>query len=502
MKLLTAEATRAWDEWTIQQEPISSTDLMERAAKACTHWITEKFSASSPFVVLAGAGNNGGDGLAIARLLSEKNYTVSVYVIATDKAKKSADFTVNLERLEKAGVHLVTIHEKTALPVIPGDAVVIDALFGSGLNRALEGVYAAAVRHINASEAFVVAIDIPSGMFMDRFDEDAPCVKADFTLSFQVTKLPFLLPEYGALSGEIHILDIGLSPGFPGLKDARFETIESSLISTILPHRTSFAHKGTYGHALLVAGKPGMMGAAVLAAASCTRSGAGKLTIMTTWEERSILQTAVPEAMVIELSQENISGWISDKNIQSIGIGPGWGTASEQVVYLEKIFKHFSQPIVIDADALNILSQNKYLWYHIPAGSILTPHPGEFARLTGKPADGFSSLEQALHLAALHNIYVVLKGRFTFIATPEGRGYFNTTGNPGMATGGSGDVLAGLLTGLLAQKLSPLHACLAGVWLHGTAGDVAAANNHPISMKAGDIIRSLPAAFSTVSIGY
>ncbi|MGV3767794.1 MAG: NAD(P)H-hydrate dehydratase [Chitinophagaceae bacterium] len=502
MKLLTAEATKAWDECTIQQEPISSTDLMERAAQACTHWIIEKFSTSSPFIVLAGTGNNGGDGLAIARLLREKNYTVSVYVIAPDKAKKSGDFTVNLERLEKAGIPVITIQEEKTIPAIPGDSVVIDALFGSGLNRALEGLYAVVVSHINASKAVVVSIDIPSGMFMDRYDGDAPCVKADFTLSFQVTKLPFLLPEYGALSGEVHVLDIGLSLDFPGLKEARFETIESSLITSILPNRTSFAHKGTYGHALLVAGKPGMMGAAVLAASSCTRSGAGKLTVMTTWEERNILQTAVPEAMVLELSQENISGWISDKSIQSIGIGPGWGTASEQVVYLEKIFKHFSQPIVIDADALNILSQNKYLWYHIPAGSILTPHPGEFVRLTGKPADGFSSLEQAFHLAALHNIYVVLKGRFTFIATPEGRGYFNTTGNPGMATGGSGDVLTGLLTGLLAQKLPPLHACLAGVWLHGTAGDIAATNNHPISMKAGDIIQSLPAAFSTVSTGY
>ena len=502
MKLLTAEATKAWDEWTIQQESISSTDLMERAANACTHWISEKFSAAHSFVILAGTGNNGGDGLAIARLLAEQHYTVSVYVIAPDKSEKSADFIINLERLEKSGIPVTTIQQEVVIPSLPDEVIVIDALFGSGLNRALEGIYAAIVSRINISKATVIAIDIPSGMFMNRYDEDAPCVKADFTLSFQVTKLPFLLPEYGVHSGEIHVLDIGLSSDFPGLADARFETIEPSLISALLPNRSSFSHKGTYGHALLVAGKPGMMGAAVLAAGSCTRSGAGKLTVMTAWEERAILQTAVPEAMVLELSQENISGWISDKNIQSIGIGPGWGTASEQVGYLEKIFKHFSQPIVIDADALNILSQNKYLWYHIPAGSILTPHPGEFARLSGKSADGFSSVEQALHLSALHNIYVVLKGRFTFIATPEGRGYFNLTGNPGMATGGSGDVLTGLLTGLLAQKLTPLNACLAGVWLHGTAGDIAAENNHPIAMKAGDIIQSLPAAFSTVSTGY
>lgn len=497
MKILSAADIRAWDQYTMEQEPITSINLMERAATECTRWLLKQYPDAPSFAVFCGKGNNGGDGLAIARMLMENNYPVTVYILEFGH-KGTDDFQTNLARLHalaSADIRFIQSEEHFH-PFLPGQ-VIIDALYGSGLNRALNDVTAHLVEHINRSGRAIVSIDIPSGLFVDRSSKDNTIVKAQHTLGFQCYKPAFLAAENAAYTGEVHILDIGLHPGFYDTLSSQYELTDDELIQSIYRPRNRFAHKGNFGHALLAAGSYGKMGAAVLSAKACLRSGAGLLTCHIPKCGYDTLQTTVPEAMVLTDFNSSFLTKIEDDltRYQGIGIGPGIGTGSETRQLLRELITTYQKPLVIDADALNILGLQKDLLSLLPAGSVLSPHPKEFERLFGETANDFNRVDLALQKAKELNVVIVVKGHHTLIATPGGKAFFNNTGNAGMATGGSGDVLTGILTGLVAQGYDSVEAAILGVYLHGMAGDIAAMELSMEAMVAGDIIHSLGAAF-------
>ena len=494
MKIFSAAQIKKWDAYTIANEPITSVDLMERAAAACVSWLAEKQYTKKNVLIFCGMGNNGGDGLAIARMLVQQKSTVSVYIIDNEK-EGSQDFKTNLKKLEVCTFNIHTIASGPDFPPIPKDAVVIDALFGTGLNKPLSGMPAALVAHINNSGAAVIAIDMPSGLFADETSAGNSIITASHTLSFQQYKLAFLLAENDEFCGDVHILDIGLHPRFEQEEESIFQLADKTMIGRLYKPRKKFSHKGSYGHALLAAGSYGMMGAAVLAATACLRSGAGKLTCCVPECGYSILQTAVPEAMCIVNGNTYIENITGIEKFNAVGIGPGIGNYPSHTSLLKTIFQAAPQSAVIDADALNIIAQDEALKKMLPSSSIITPHFKEFERLFGKTGNGFERLQLALQQSREYGIYIVLKGHYTFISTPEGKGYFNPTGNAGMATAGSGDVLCGIITGLLAQSYTSSEACLLGVYLHGLAGDIAAGKNGAESLIARDITDNIGQAF-------
>lgn len=502
MKILSAEETRQWDQYTIEREPVSSIELMERAATACVNWLETKGYGDQRFAIFCGKGNNGGDGLAIARLLAGGRYPVTVFILEFGH-KGTADFQANLARLHDfPGVDIRFIQTEKNFHDFEKDEIIIDALFGSGLNRALEGVTAKLVEHINESGREVIAVDIPSGMFVDRSSKGNPIIRANHTLSFQSFKPALLVAENEEYTGQVHILDIGLHPDFYQSAFSRHELVDLPVIHSIHKPRRRFAHKGNFGHVLLIAGSYGSMGAAVLAAKACLRSGAGLLTCHIPSCGYEILQIAIPEAMVMTDADPfmNTKTNTDLTRYETIGIGPGIGTSAETKMLLRDIFDSFRSPLVLDADALNILATQKDLLKLVPGASILTPHPKEFERLFGETENDFARIDLALGKAKELNVVIVLKGHHTLIATPDEKGFFNSTGNPGMATAGSGDALTGMLTGLLAQGYSSIEAAILGVYLHGLAGDIAAEKYSMESMLAGDIIDSFGDAFKHCAI--
>lgn len=497
MQLLTAAGIRAWDEYTIQHEPVTSIDLMERAATACVNWITTAFDAVTSFHIFCGKGNNGGDGLAIARLLLQQQFPVNVYILEFGSLG-TADFQANLQLLKTSCAPLVFVQDASHFPELKEQDVIIDSLLGTGLNRPVEGVTAALIQHINSSGCPVIAIDVPSGLSSDQSGSGAAIIRATHTLSFQVPKLAFFMPENASFTGQVHILDIGLHPAYLQNLETGYEWIDHTLARQIYKSRDRFSHKGNFGHALLVAGSYGKMGAAVLAAKACLRSGVGLLTCHIPHCGYNIMQTAVAEAMVITDTDEDMLTDFSGNpaDYTAVGIGPGIGKAVETRLILQKLLQQTGKPMVLDADALNIMGTNRSLYENIPEGSILTPHPKELERLTQKAAHGFERLELAKSFAMNYNVTMVVKGHFTTIITPAGKVYFNSTGNAGMATGGTGDVLTGMLTGLLAQGYDPVLAAILGVYLHGLAGDLAAKTFSEEAMIARDLITHFGKAYS------
>lgn len=495
MKIFSAAQIKAWDAYTIEQEPIASINLMERAATACCKWLIGKNFGKFHFRIFCGKGNNGGDGLAIARLLLAHECLVTIYILEQGKTG-SADFQANLARLHEYTTDIHFIQSPDFFPAIKADDIVIDALYGTGLNKAPESICQKLIEHINESAAVKVSVDMPTGLYADRSSKGNSIIRANHTLSFQNYKLALLLAENEIYFGEVHLLHIGLHPAFEQNEPAAFELLEEAFIRQVYRPRSAFSHKGNFGHAALFCGSKGMMGAAVLAALGCLRSGAGKLTSFVPECGYGILQTAVPEAMTFVTGENELSTPIETGHFDAIGIGPGIGTSYSSSEVIATIFERTKSPMVIDADALNILSQKNELLQRIPKHSILTPHPKEFERLFGKTENEFERLALAVTKSKELNIYLVLKGHHTVICSPQGIGYFNSTGNAGMATAGSGDVLTGILTGLLAQGYSPLHAALSGVYLHGLSGDLAAQELTQEAMIAGDIIRFIAPAFS------
>lgn len=500
MKLFTAQQIRDWDSYTMQEEPIASIDLMERAATACVDWLQHRFPKQEFYTIFCGKGNNGGDGLAIARLLMARNCSVTVYIPESEQ-QGSYDFQANLERLNQVYPELIQfIETPEELPLVATGNIIIDAILGTGINRPVTGFTAALFDYINSLSNVVVAIDMPSGLYADKAGDNNPVIEADHTLSFQGYKRALLMADNARAVGQVHVLPIGLDPDYYNQTNTSFEVIDAALIATIYKPRLRFAHKGSYGHGLLIAGSYGKTGAAVLSAKAALRSGIGLLTCYIPATSYSILQGNVPEAMVITDAESN---QISEPELNteiytSIGIGPGIGTLSQTINALHHLLQQYRHPMVIDADALNILGLHKGWQTLIPANSILTPHPKEFERLFGATTNNFTQQQLALEKAQLLNCIIIVKGHHSFIATPAGKGFYNTTGNAGMATGGSGDVLTGLLTGLLAQGYTPEDAAIFGVYLHGLAGDLAAAANSMEAMTAGDIIEYLGQSFQQI----
>lgn len=501
MKILSAEDIRAWDQYTIQHEPVSSIDLMERAAFSCVEWIETNNHLENQFVVFCGKGNNGGDGLAIARLLAARKYAVRIFILEFGH-RGTDDFQTNLARLhEHPEVDIRFIQTEENFHEFNDKETIIDALYGSGLNRGLEGVTAKLVEHINCSGCSIISIDIPSGMFVDKSSKGNVIIKADHTLSFQCYKPAFLVAENSEYTGRLHILDIGLNAFFYSTVKSQYELVDETIINSIYKPRDPFAHKGNFGHALLVAGSYGKIGAAVLSAKACLRSGVGLLSCHIPKCGYKILQTTVPEVMVMTDFNSSFNTKIEDDltKYEAIGIGPGIATASETRMLLKEIFGSYQRPLVLDADALNIIASQKDLLGSIPAGSVLTPHPKEFERLFGASENDFDRIQLALQKAKELNVVIVLKGHHTFIATASGNSYFNNTGNAGMATAGSGDVLTGILTGLLAQGYGSVAASILGVFLHGLSGDIAAKKISEEALIAGDIIKNLGEAFLVIN---
>jgi ADP-dependent NAD(P)H-hydrate dehydratase / NAD(P)H-hydrate epimerase len=497
VKLFTAEQIKRWDAFTIQHLGISSLELMERAATKCVSWLTDNGFTQRHFSIFCGKGNNGGDGLAIARLLAQKGSTVDVYILEFGKIGTD-DFQANLERLHDFPVSIHFIQPDVPLPEIQQTSIVIDALFGAGLNKPLEGISAALVQHINQSKAPIIAIDVPSGLFLSQSSKGCTVIEATHTLTFQAYKLGLLMAENAPFLGQVHVLDIGLRKEFYDTEPSAFETIDFSFISSIYKPRNRFSHKGTFGHALIMGGSYGKMGAVVLAASACLRSGCGLTSVYTPACGYSILQTILPEAMVMTDANERFVSQSPSIDLQvysAIGIGPGLGTADVTQQAIAMLIPSITKPLVIDADGLNCISLNKSLLQQLPPYTILTPHPKEFDRLFGESKNEVERIEKAITQAQALQLIIVLKGHHTLITLPDGKAYFNMTGNAGMAKGGSGDVLTGILTSLLAQGYSPEQAAILGVHVHGAAGDHNTQTLTQETMIATDLIHSLSFAF-------
>ncbi len=502
MKILSPSDIRKADAYTIENEPIASIDLMERAAQAITQAITKRWNTGKPVVVFAGPGNNGGDALAVARMLAEKAYQVEVYLFNT-KGELSPDCQINKELLEMTqGVTFTEVSTQFTPPVLTRNHLVIDGLFGSGLNKPLSGGFAAVVKLINSSPATVVSIDMPSGLMCEEntFNIRANIVKANVTLSLQLPKLAFLFAENAEFTGYWELLDIGLSAEAIDEADSYFEMIEGETVEAYVEPRKKFAHKGNFGHALLIAGSRGMAGASILAAKACLRSGVGLLTVYAPVANNQILQTAVPEAMVESDAAETcFSVPTNTENYQAIGIGPGLGQSEETETALLEQLNTCRGPLVLDADAINLLANHRYLLNALPQGTILTPHPKELERLVGKCEDSYQRLVKACELAKTAKVHIILKGAYSVVVCPSGKCYFNPTGNPGMATAGSGDVLTGIVLAMLAQGYDTERAAIVATFVHGLAGDLAKNKLGEISLTAGDIIDYLPYAWRAVS---
>lgn len=495
MKILSAEQIRQADRYTIAHEPISSAALMERASAAFTNQLLDILPEPRQIIVLAGMGNNGGDGLCIGRNLRLAGWPVTIVAVRySDTA--SADFQEK-EKQAKAMADLtwIDLHEGDALPPIDATTLIIDALWGSGLNRPIAGWPAQLIDTVNQSTAEVVAVDIPSGLYADA-PVDGPHIRANLTITFQAPKLSFMMADHGEAVGDWVVVDIGLHPNVLEDLQSPYHVIDDSMVMPLLPLREKFDHKGTFGHGLLIGGRFGSVGAATLSAMSCLRTGAGLVTAHLPQACVNPFQAAFPEAMVsVDEGQHRWEAVPDLAGYTAIGIGPGIGTDKVTQKALLDTIEQVDVPLVIDADGLNILAHLPGSLDKLPENTILTPHPGELARLVGKTYDSFTQLERASELAEEHHLIVVLKGGHTAVCLPDGQIYFNATGNPGMATAGSGDVLTGMITGLLAQGLDPDQAAMAGVFLHGLAGDLAAADLGEHALVASDIIGYIGEAY-------
>ncbi|WP_162628146.1 NAD(P)H-hydrate dehydratase [Arcticibacterium luteifluviistationis] len=485
-QILTSEQTREADKQVIDSQSISSLELMERASTVFIDSIKDEISKSDKICICCGTGNNGGDGLAVSRILQSEGYQVATFLIKIND-NLSKDCQANFDRLENVKI----INSKEDLPHFAEIDIIIDAIFGSGLTRPIEGLAAEVVQAINFSKKKVLSIDVPSGMYADKLSDSEIIVKSYLTVSFQRPKLSFFFPENSIYLNKWMVADIGLDENYIQSLSSSYFLLDKS-IENWAKSRQRFSHKGTYGHALIIAGSYGKMGAAVLASKACLRSGVGLISTYVPKVGYNIMQTSIPEAMCLTDECEHFITRIPSISIyNAIGIGPGIGQNPESKEALELLLKNANQPLVIDADAINILAGDEKLKKLIPDNSVLTPHPKELERLVGSWKNSEERLQKQIEFAKKHTCIVVLKDAYTSICDTNGNIYFNTSGNAGMATGGSGDVLTGIITGLLAQSYDPLFAALIGVYFHGKAGDDAAKIKGQNALIASDIIEHL-----------
>ena len=499
MKLFSAAQIRHCDEQTIRERNIPSHELMENAAKACLRWLSEQFSRRQSFVVVCGMGNNGGDGLALARLLIQEGYPASALVLRYAE-QFSPDASLNLKRLHQLSPDSIAIlNESDDFLGISEDVIIVDAIFGTGINRPIQGWVGDFITMINGLPNRKIAIDMPSGLPADTLPAaDGIVFKVEDTLSFQFLKRSLLHAEGAAFSGSVHILDIGLSAHFIAVTPSIYQVIDERMLRSIYRSRPVAGHKGTFGNAVLAGGSYGMIGAIALAVRAALRVGTGKVYVQAPACGYPILQTLCCEAMFQKAGDDFIEKIQLPEN-GVLGIGPGMGQAALTKRALVQLLRQSKQPLILDADALNIIAANaEELMDQIPAGSVLTPHPGEFQRLFGSSVNSMEMVEKARNMAMKLNVIIVLKGHHTTILPPDGSCFYNVTGNSGLAKGGSGDVLTGMVTGLMAQGYSVGDAAVMGVWLHGTAADFAARDKSMEAMTANDVIDYLGMAFKKV----
>lgn len=497
MKIFTAPQIKALDRRTIKEQNLPTLELMERAAKAFTSWFLKRYDFRQNVQVLCGIGDNGGDGLAIARLLYERDYDVTVYVLKfSDKFTK--DFKRNLESLRYRSIEIIYVEPGEKLPNLDAEAITIDAILGSGLSRPVEGWLGEIIKQVNENVKTTIAVDIASGLFADEHTENISILPKQ-TFCFELPKLAFFFPENYKRVGDWYVDTIQSSK--KGIEETTtpYYYITPKMIKKVYRPRSKFDHKGTYGRAMLIVGSKGMMGAGLLAAKACLRSGVGLATVHVPQCGYSIAQTAIPELMVSVDTDENSFSEVPDMaRYNAVGIGCGIGESPETTAALKTFLENTDLPMVIDASALNIIAHNN--WHHlIPKNSIITPHHGEFRRLFGETSNDFERNNLQRLKAKELGIFIILKGAHSSIACPDGNCYFNSTGNPGMATGGSGDVLTGIIAAFLTQGYGSLEAALLGTYLHGLAGDLAADEHGFVSMIAGDIIDYLGKAFGKIS---
>lgn len=503
-KILSAPQIRSIDASTIFNEPTSSIDLMEQASLAFVEAFVREVDPTNKITVFAGCGNNGGDAFAVARILSKRNYKLKVYWVRNAESKLSQDCLENSRRWQNLPqAFLSEIQKEADLECIDFGYVAVDGLFGSGLNRPLSGIYQAVVKKINEQNMPVYSIDIPSGLFVEDNAERKGGVVlcATKTFTFQFPKLAFLLPENGEFVSDFEVLNIRLLPQAIDEAQTDYFFLQQEDIRQLLHNRSRFSHKGTFGHAMLVVGQYGKMGAAIIASKACLRTGVGLLTVHCPKLGVNALQTSIPEAMIDADVDEYENANLPELLLKyTIGIGPGIGKNEPVKQMLEKLLRQADKPLVLDADALNLLAENPLYISLLPENSILTPHPTEFERLANeKYHTGYDRLQSARRLAKQWKVVIVLKGAYTAIVLPNQTVYFNSTGNPGMATGGSGDALTGMITALLAQGYQSAEAAIIGVYLHGLAGDVALSKIGSMeALLATDLIESIGEAFRRI----
>lgn len=481
MKILSAKQVRAAEAYTIENEPISSLSLMERASSVFVESFCQHYDKSHSIQVICGSGNNGGDGLVIGRRLKTEGFQVNTTVILTDAPSKELKM-----QLEKSGSETHQLAFGEALEVAP--VLVIDALFGTGLNRPLNGGWTQYIRQINQNARHIVSVDIPSGLMADEITPGDAIIQANHTITLNAPKLSFFIPEMGKYVGTWRAVDIGLHRDF--LRDVAYSHVltRSEILSDV-PTRGTFQHKGDFGRVQNIAGSFGKMGAAVLSSKAIMRSGAGLLTTHVPACGVNIMQIAVPEAMVSSDQQDHyISKVEMDKATDVLCVGPGLGTHQATANWLLQTLKKVKTPMVMDADALNMIAATPEKWANLPEGCIITPHLGEFHRLFGMHDNGFERLQTAQKIAKQKQMVVVLKGAHTAIIAPDGMVYFNSTGNPGMATAGSGDVLAGMIAGWWAQGLHATLAARVAVYLHGQKGDKLSKKIGQNAIMASDLL--------------
>lgn len=497
MKIFDIEQLAEADRITIEKQKISSDELMERAASLVFKDIHSKLNgAQVPIKVFCGIGNNGGDGLVIGRLLLEQGYEVTVYVVNYSD-NRSKDFLLNYDRIKEVNNDWPTLIKGEAdFPELSDKDFIIDAMFGIGLNRPLEDWVGKLVEHINSSKAFIVAIDMPSGLFGDKIpSENDQVIKANVTITFQSPKLIFFLPQAAEYIGDMQVIDIGLDRQYLSETIVNTQLIGKPEAKLLYTPRKSFAHKGDFGHSLIVGGSYGKIGSISLTARATLRTGAGLVTVYSPKCGYQILQTAIPEAMVLTDEKEEMLAKIDfDLSPDVICFGMGAGTAKETINAFKDLLKKTNNPMVIDADGINILSKEKELLKDLPENSVLTPHPGELKRLVGKWKDDFDKLEKVKKFSKKFKLIVVIKGAYTITVYKDDL-YVNNSGNPGMATAGSGDVLSGVITSLISQKYEPLIAAVLGVYLHGRTGDILAEELSYQGLIAGDIANNMGRAF-------
>jgi len=496
MYILTGEQVRKADQYTIQSQGINSDDLMERAGTALFNWLHHQLQGAPVTIHLfCGIGNNGGDGLVVARHLAEYGYAVEVYIVNYSD-KRSADFLTNLDRLKDRKIWPNVLSKNDVFPIISKDDVIVDAIFGTGLNRVPDDWVTKLITQVNATGAFILAIDIPSGLFTDRASENTQgIIKAHFVLSFQYPKLVFFLPETGVYCGHWAALNIGLDEEFVSTLSIGYELIQQKEVRDLYRPRKKFTHKGTYGHSLIIGGSFGKIGAVQLTAKACLRAGSGLVSAFVPGCGYIPFQSALPEVMVItDKDQKQLSHIAFEIEPSVIAFGIGVGTSDPTMSAFEAFLKENSTPLVIDADGINILSKKKSLLKNLPPKTVLTPHPKELERLLGPWKNDFEKLEKAKEFSATYDLILVIKGAHTITVYKE-QGYVNDSGNPGMATAGSGDALTGIISGLIAQGYLPLEAAIMGVYIHGRAGDIALSGSSMEALIASDLIAQLGVAF-------